>query len=452
MPLKDPPMKIASLLLLCTVLPVATLAAQLPAYGEDAAPMVVAQGEDAVAAAQKSLEAAEKALANAEETGGDIRAARRSLANAMKSLRAAETATGTPPAAATPPAADPAPRTVRPAQANPVPAQPATPAPVAPPAAAAPPAQPAQPAPPQAEPSPPPAATPAPPAAAGPKPYQPPTANPPAAAPRPAKPPAEAPKPKANTAPSSSTPRGSEVIRRSGGQTETRTRQPGGITIIDITDRANRLVRRIQIAPDGSETVLYDRDRPVVAPVEQPRIYDPREVPPPPGAYGPRGGLDGGNASEAEIEGALRARPNGPGMGGYSLNEIRRSERLRARVAAVDLDTITFESGSARVPPDEIWKLERIATAIGNILARWPDQVFLIEGHTDAIGTRLANQELSDRRAASVAAILYRSFGIPGENLVTQGYGEDYPKVLTEGPSRENRRVTIRNITPLLGR
>ncbi len=444
-------MKIASLLLLCTVLPVATLAAQLPAYGEDAPGIVVAQGEDAVAAAQKALEAAEKALANAEETGGDIRAARRSLANAMKSLRAAETATGTPPSQPTPPAAEEAPRTVRPAQANPVPAQPATPVPAAPPAAAVPPAQPAQPAP-KAEPSPPPAATQAPPAAAGPKPYQPPTASPKPAAPRPATPPAEAPKPKSSGAAGSAAPRGTEVIRRSGGQTELRTRQPGGVVIVDIIDRSDRIIRRIRVAPDGSETVIYDRDRPVVAPPEQPRIYDPREVPPPPGAYGPRGGLDGGNASEAEIEGALRARPRGPGMGGYSLNEIRRSERLRARVAAVDLDTITFESGSARVPANEIWKLERIATAIGNIVARWPNQVFLIEGHTDAIGTRLANQELSDRRAASVAAILYRSFGIPGENLVTQGYGEDYPKVLTEGPSRQNRRVTIRNITPLLGR
>ncbi len=70
----------------------------------------------------------------------------------------------------------------------------------------------------------------------------------------------------------------------------------------------------------------------------------------------------------------------------------------------------------------------------------------------DAIGTRLANQELSARRAASVAGILVRYFGVPPRNLVTEGYGEDYLKIPTDGPSRENRRVTIRNITPLLGR
>jgi outer membrane protein OmpA-like peptidoglycan-associated protein len=39
---------------------------------------------------------------------------------------------------------------------------------------------------------------------------------------------------------------------------------------------------------------------------------------------------------------------------------------------------------------------------------------------------------------------------VPAENLTTQGYGEQYLKVNTPEPERENRRVTIRRITPLL--
>ncbi|SHG50314.1 OmpA family protein [Kaistia soli DSM 19436] len=420
-------MKLASFLLLSAVLPVATLASLLPAYGASEAAIVVAQADDPVDAAQKALDAAEKSLSNAEETGGDIRAARRSVANAMKSLRAAEVAAGR------------------------VPAQPATPAPVT--AAPQPPA--VQPA---AEPQP---TTPAAPAANAPKPYQPPKIEQPApikppaeTKPAPSSKPATPPKPAAPAKPPAPAADAPVVIRR-GSLTETRQRYPGGVTVVDITDRNNRLVRRIQIAPDGTETVIIDRMRPDRYGDDRelpPRIYDPREVPPPPGFGGGRGGLDGGRASEAEIEGALRGRPVAPGMGGYTLNEIRRSEQLRARVAAVDLDTITFESGSARVSDDQVWKLERIAAALGRVLDRWPNQVFLIEGHTDAVGTRLANQELSDRRAASVAAILNRYFAIPARSLVTQGYGEDYLKVPTDGPSRQNRRVTIRNITPLLSR
>jgi outer membrane protein OmpA-like peptidoglycan-associated protein len=49
-----------------------------------------------------------------------------------------------------------------------------------------------------------------------------------------------------------------------------------------------------------------------------------------------------------------------------------------------------------------------------------------------------------------VAEVLTRDFKVPPENLTTQGYGEQYLKVNTQGASRENRRVTVRRITPLI--
>ena len=79
-----------------------------------------------------------------------------------------------------------------------------------------------------------------------------------------------------------------------------------------------------------------------------------------------------------------------------------------------------------------------------------PDEVFLIEGHTDAVGSEIDNLTLSDRRAEEVAIILTDTFGVPPENLVTQGYGEEFLKVPTAGPERLNRRVAVRRITPLL--
>ena len=39
---------------------------------------------------------------------------------------------------------------------------------------------------------------------------------------------------------------------------------------------------------------------------------------------------------------------------------------------------------------------------------------------------------------------------MPPENLVVEGYGEQYLKIDTQGDERRNRRVTIRNISPLL--
>jgi outer membrane protein OmpA-like peptidoglycan-associated protein len=79
-----------------------------------------------------------------------------------------------------------------------------------------------------------------------------------------------------------------------------------------------------------------------------------------------------------------------------------------------------------------------------------PAEVFLVEGHTDAVGPDIDNLTLSDRRAETVAAILAEHFQIPAENLTTQGYGEQYLKVNTQAAARQNRRVTLRRITPLL--
>jgi outer membrane protein OmpA-like peptidoglycan-associated protein len=134
----------------------------------------------------------------------------------------------------------------------------------------------------------------------------------------------------------------------------------------------------------------------------------------------------------------------------YTLDEIRRSGRLRDKVRRIDVDTITFDTGQATVPDDQIPAMQSIGTAIRDLVRRDPTQVILIEGHTDAVGSDLANLALSDRRAETVAEILSYYFGVPPENLVTQGYGEQYLKIPTVGAERQNRRVAFRNITDLL--
>ena len=117
---------------------------------------------------------------------------------------------------------------------------------------------------------------------------------------------------------------------------------------------------------------------------------------------------------------------------------------------SVDIDTVTFESGSWLVGPGQVQRLAVIAASVRQALRTAPNEIFLIEGHTDAVGNDIDNLSLSDRRAQSVAEILTRDFGVPPENLTTQGYGEQYLKIPTQDASRENRRVTLRRITPLL--
>jgi hypothetical protein len=78
-----------------------------------------------------------------------------------------------------------------------------------------------------------------------------------------------------------------------------------------------------------------------------------------------------------------------------------------------------------------------------------PSEVFLVEGHTDAVGSEIDNLSLSDRRAESVALVLTQQFAVPAENLTTQGYGEQNLKVPTQSPPRRlNRKPMPHSISP----
>ena len=155
-------------------------------------------------------------------------------------------------------------------------------------------------------------------------------------------------------------------------------------------------------------------------------------------------------ASQEDIYEAFTAPPVERIERAYTLDEVRQSQPLRERMRRVDLDTINFEFGSWELPPDQIDELRVIADGLNQAISRNPNEIFLVEGHTDAVGSDEDNLTLSDRRAETIATILTQRYQIPAENLTTQGYGEQYLKVDSQGPERENRRATLRRITPLL--
>ncbi|MEO5807474.1 OmpA family protein [Devosia sp.] len=134
----------------------------------------------------------------------------------------------------------------------------------------------------------------------------------------------------------------------------------------------------------------------------------------------------------------------------YSIDEVKRSARLRDSVRRLEVGNLNFASGASKLSRNQINALEKLADAMLTLLEENPAETFLIEGHTDAPGSDQANLVLSDQRAASVARILTHYYGVPPENLATQGYGERYLRVRTQADEPKNRRVTIRRITPLV--
>lgn len=227
--------------------------------------------------------------------------------------------------------------------------------------------------------------------------------------------------------------------------------RPDGLRIVTIYDRYGDVIQRTRVAPDGREHLLVyapDADSERRPPV----FRDPGEDLPPMRLRIPVRDyiVDTSSDPDRDYYEFLSEPPVEQVERVYTVDEVKYSARLRDKVRRIDLDTITFATGSADVPMSQAQTVRAVAEAIDRILDRDPGETFLIEGHTDAVGSDESNLVLSDRRAESVANLLADVYGIPPENLVTQGYGERYLKVRTQAGEQQNRRVTVRRITSLV--
>jgi outer membrane protein OmpA-like peptidoglycan-associated protein len=230
-----------------------------------------------------------------------------------------------------------------------------------------------------------------------------------------------------------------------GGETRTIVIRPDGSQIITVVGADGVLLRRIRRDRDGREIIIIDngfRDPSASFYVDLPlpviRIAPDRYI------------VEADVAAPELIYETLEAPPVDRIERRFTLDEIRYSPSVRMLMPSIDLNTINFETGSWDIPPEQAARLQVIADGLNRAIARNPREVFLIEGHTDAVGNPVDNLSLSDRRAESAAELLTQQFGVPAENLTSQGYGAQYRKEQTDGPSRINRRVTVRRITPLL--
>ena len=133
-----------------------------------------------------------------------------------------------------------------------------------------------------------------------------------------------------------------------------------------------------------------------------------------------------------------------------TVQELRRRPEMRRMAPSIDIQSINFAFASADIPASQYGKIENIATAMERILRRNRREVFLIEGHTDAVGSFGSNQVLSERRAESLRRVLVQRFGIPRRALETVGYGEEYLLVPTQNEDWRNRRVTLRRVTDVV--
>jgi outer membrane protein OmpA-like peptidoglycan-associated protein len=105
---------------------------------------------------------------------------------------------------------------------------------------------------------------------------------------------------------------------------------------------------------------------------------------------------------------------------------------------------VQFATGSAVIRPNSFRTVGVIADSL-----RYPtllEYKFLIVGHTDAVGGRQYNLELSQKRADAVRDALITTFGIAPDRLVSVGLGEEQLQDRTHPDSGVNRRVQVVNL------
>lgn len=123
-----------------------------------------------------------------------------------------------------------------------------------------------------------------------------------------------------------------------------------------------------------------------------------------------------------------------------SSNEIALSrpdpETIKLDVAS----EVSFDVNSASIKPDFTGSLNKVA----RIISEYDQTAIHVIGHTDSTGSGSYNQQLSEKRAISVARYLSKS-GVQRTRLRSAGRGENQPVAdngSTHGRS-QNRRVEI---------
>jgi outer membrane protein OmpA-like peptidoglycan-associated protein len=140
------------------------------------------------------------------------------------------------------------------------------------------------------------------------------------------------------------------------------------------------------------------------------------------------GGVSGSlmDQQAAELRGSLGGNVSVTNMGDYLVVNLPQD--------------LLFATDSTALRPD----LQNDLRAVAANLQKYKDSTIEVIGHTDNTGTAAYNQDLSQRRASTVASSLI-SYGVPSSRVRALGRGEDQPIAsnLTPEGMALNRRVEI---------
>ena len=120
------------------------------------------------------------------------------------------------------------------------------------------------------------------------------------------------------------------------------------------------------------------------------------------------------------------------------LSELEAKQTERGLL--ITLGDVLFEFNQSELKSGATRNLQPLAKA----LIERPQQTVIVEGHTDSVGSKEYNMNLSQRRAQAVKDYLTQQ-GIESTRISTQGMGPDFPVASngSESGRQQNRRVEV---------
>jgi outer membrane protein OmpA-like peptidoglycan-associated protein len=114
--------------------------------------------------------------------------------------------------------------------------------------------------------------------------------------------------------------------------------------------------------------------------------------------------------------------------------------QMTNRGMVITLGDVLFEVGNARLREPGVRAVDRLAM----FMRDHPERTVAVEGFTDNTGSESFNQELSERRAATIRSALVAA-GVAPERISVRGYGKSYPVASNTDPTGRqlNRRVEV---------
>ncbi|GAB1264497.1 OmpA family protein [Aurantivibrio infirmus] len=141
---------------------------------------------------------------------------------------------------------------------------------------------------------------------------------------------------------------------------------------------------------------------------------------------------------DSDNDGVVNSADNCPDTSAGAKVDERGCYIILTETREIELE-INFANNSAEIQPQYVPEIQEVA----NFMREYPLTKVVVEGHTDDRGAASYNQQLSERRAQAVAAVLVNQLRVASDRVSAIGKGEVSPIATNDTAEgrASNRRV-----------